>query len=241
MPRRSRRGSWRAWRRRSRRCGRRNGSRRPEASWRLPWSQGARPPGPPSTHSLLTLELQGRPAQALPHLDRLLALEPENPAARVRRALVTVKAGRVDRGEELLEELTTSGPTWTRDLATQEFARLLAAGGRKDEAVALLRQGLRELPREKLSLQLAALLDPRWTDSWEVLGVWLDGPRPAGPAGDSEPSARWIYEGGAKEDLDALRVELGSEVSGRLAGLERTLSQLPGPADYQRKKLAGCR
>ncbi len=190
-------------------------------------------------HSLaVALELLGRPGQALQHLDRLLDLDPENPRFRVRRALVTVKSGRLERGRLLLEELTTDGPIWARDLTTQELARLLSAGGREDEAVALLQKGLLELPREKLSLQLAALLDPRWTDSSEVLGAWL-----AGLHGDSGPSARWIYEDvdGAKEEIDALRLEISSAVSDRTAGLESALSRLPELPDWARKPLAACR
>ncbi len=188
-------------------------------------------------HSLaVTLELLGRPGQSLPYLDRLLALAPEDPRFRLRRAVVTVKSGRLERGQLLLEQVTTIGPIWARDLATQELARLLVAGGREDEAAALLREGLRELPGEKLSLQLAAMLDPRWTESWEVLDAWF-----AEPLGDSGPSARLIYEDGAKDDLDALKQELGSKVLERLAGLESALRRLPELAGSDRLAFADCR
>ena len=195
------------------------------------------PDHPAALHSLaVNLELRDRPGQALQHLDRLLALEPEEPRFRVRQAMVTLKSGRVERGRLLLEDLTTSGPIWARSLATQELARLLLAAGREDEAEALLRKGLLELPREKLSLQLAALLDPRWMDSWKVLGSWL-----AAPQRDSGPSARWIYEDGAKEEIVALRQGLRSAVADRSAALESALIRLPELADDARKTLAACR
>ena len=200
---------------------------------------GLDPDHPAARYSLAeALELLRRPEQALPHLDRLLELEPEDPRFRLRRALVTVKSGQLERGQLLLEELTTDGPIWARDLATQELARLLSASGREDEAVALLRNGLLELPREKLSLQLAALLDPRWMDSWEVLGAWL-----AVQQRDSGPSARWIYEDedGAKEEIDALRQRLGSAAADRSAALERALSRLPKRADEHREIFPVCR
>ncbi len=200
---------------------------------------GLDPDDPAARYSLAeALELLGRPEPALQHLDRLLELAPEDPRFRLRRALVTVKAGRLERGEALLAELTTDGPIWARDLATQELARLLAAGGRDDEAVALLRTGLLELPREKLSLQLAALLDPRWMDSWEVLGAWLTAPQT-----DSGPSARWFYEDeeGAKARRSALRQRLGSAVASRSAALNRALIRLPEPADHDREIFPACR
>ncbi len=185
------------------------------------------------------LELLGRPAQALQHLDRLLETEPEDPRLRLRRALVTVKAGQLERGQLLLEELTTDGPIWARDLATQELARLLSAAGRNDEAVGLLRKGLNELPREKLSLQLAALLDPHWMDSWDVLGAWLDTTQR-----DSGPSARWIYEDeeGVKEERVALRRELGPAAAERSAALQSALSRTPQIPDAARRTVAAsCR
>ena len=188
-------------------------------------------------HSLaVTLELRGRPGQALPYLERLLALEPEDPRFRVREAILTLESGRLERGRQLLEELTSSGPAWARSLATQELARHLLAHGRMDEAEDLLRKGLHELPREKLSLQLAALLDPDWTESREALGAWLTAPRR-----DAGPSARWIYGYGAKEEISALRQELGSAAAGRSAALESALSRLPRVADEFRKLLDACR
>ena len=209
------------------------------ASELLEAAVGRDPDHPAARYSLAeALELLGRPGQALQHLDRLLELEPEDPRLRVRRALVTVKSGRLERGQLLLEELMTDGPIWARDLATQELARLLSADSREDEAVALLRKGLLELPREKLSLQLAALLDPRWIDSWEVLGAWL-----AAPQRDSGPSARWIYEDedGAKKERDALRQGLGSAAADRSAALESALIRLPERPDHDREILPACR
>jgi tetratricopeptide (TPR) repeat protein len=198
------------------------------------------PDHPTARYSLAeALELLGRPVQALEHLDRLLELEPEDPRLRVRRALLTVKSGRLERGQLLLEELTTDGPVWVRDLATQELARLLTAAGRKEEAVALLREGLEELPREKLSLQLAALLDPHWMGSWEVLGAWLDTTQR-----DSGPSARWIYEDedGVNEKRVALRRELGSAAAERSAALKSALSRTPPLSDEARRTVAAsCR
>ena len=189
------------------------------------------PDHPATLHSLaVNLELRGRPGQALPYLDRLLALEPEEPRYRMRQAVVTLKSGRVERGRLLLEELRTSGPIWVRSLATQELARFQLAAGREDEAEALLREGLLELSREKLSLQLAALLDPRWMESWEVLGALLTAPQR-----DSGPSARWIYEDGAKEEIDALRQGLESAAADQSAALENALIRLPGLADDARE------
>jgi tetratricopeptide (TPR) repeat protein len=189
------------------------------------------PDSPAALHSLaVNLELRDRPGEALPYLDRLLALEPEEPRYRMRQAMVTLKSGRAKRGRLLLEELRTSGPIWVRSLATQELARLPLAAGREDEAEALLRKGLLELPGEKLSLQLAALLDPRWRDSWEVLGARLSAPQR-----DSGPSARWIYEDGAEEEIDALRQGLESAVADRTAALESALIRLPGLADDARE------
>jgi len=191
----------------------------------------------PARHLLAVgLELRGLESRALPHLDQLVALEPDDPRFRARRAVVTVKAGQVERGEELLRELTIDDSEWARDLATQELARLLAATGRREEAIAILRGGLRELPSEKLSLQLAALLDPRWMDSWEVLGQWL-----SESGEEAGPSARWIYESGAKVEIDALRQELGSALADRLGRLASSLKRLPDSADSQRKIVSGCR
>lgn len=179
---------------------------------------------PAALHSLAVAhELQGRYGQALPYLERLQQLEPGDPRLRMRFALVTARSGRLKSGRRLLEELTTEGPIWVRDLATQELARLLAESGQAGQAEALLRQGLVELPREKLSLQLAALLDPDWAASTEVLESWLDeAPRDAGRSG------RWIYDDGAKEEIEALGLELRSAAADRLDLLERALSRLPG-------------
>lgn len=182
---------------------------------------------PAALHSLAVVrELQGRYGQALPYLDRLLRLEPDDPRYRMRFALVTARSGRSERGRRLLEELMTDGPVWVRDLATQELARSLAERGQTDEAETLLRQGLAELPGEKLSLQLAALLDPDWTASAEALGGWLEEAH-----GDSGRSARWIYDDGAKEEIEALGRVLRSAATDRFAPLERALSRLPGRSE----------
>lgn len=218
-------------------AGLRSGQRLETARELLEDAVGLDPGHLAALHSLaVTLELLGRPTQALPHLDRLVLLEPEDPRYRVRRAVVTVKSGRLDRGRPLLLELTTDGPIWARELAIQELARLLLAGGQHAEAETLLRQSLLELPREKLSLQLAAQLDPNWTESWRVLSAGLGESQ-----ADSGPSPRWIYEEGASEEIKALRLELGSGVTARLAGLKNALRRLPELPDSHRKILAGCR
>jgi tetratricopeptide (TPR) repeat protein len=184
----------------------------------------------------VSLELRGLDGRSVRHMDQLVSLEPGNPRFRMRQAVVAAKAGQLERAEELLRELTADDSEWVRDLATQELARLLVADGRREEATALLRGGLRELPREKISLQLAALLDPRWADSGEVLGEWL-----AEPDADAGPSARWIYEGSARVEIDALREELGSALADRLGRLANGLRRLPDPADSHREIVSGCR
>jgi tetratricopeptide (TPR) repeat protein len=185
---------------------------------------------------VVALELLGRPAQAAEHLERLLELSPDDPRFLVRRAVLTVKAGRALLGEQLLEELTSSGPTWSRELATQELAGLMASQGRETEAEALLRRALEELPSEKIRLQLAAQIDPRWSESWAVLEPWL-----AEPPREAEPSGRWVYENGAGDEIDTLRGELGAAVADRSASLKIALERVPTPHDRQRKKLAACR
>lgn len=187
-------------------------------------------------HALaVNLELRDRPAQALPHLERLVELAPGNDRYLARRAVLTVKAGRQARGRELLEELRADGPEWTRELATQELARLLASSGRAGEAEAVLRQGLEELPSEKLALQLSALLDPRWMESGQVLFDWLTAARR-----DAGPSARWLYEDGAKVEIDALRRELGEAVGLRAGALDDAVRRLPPIADDSGLR-AACR
>ena len=184
---------------------------------------------------VVVLELLGRPGQALQHLDPLLELAPDDAQLRVRRATLNLKAGRVDLGRELLEELAAAGPIWARELATQKLARLLAREGRPDEAAELLRRAMQELPPEKLSLQLAALLDPEWTESWRVVGTWV-----ARASGDAGPSARWIYEDGARRKIDALRTEIGMAVGRRSERLERALIALPDLDDPYREVLKVC-
>lgn len=178
----------------------------------------------------VNLELRRRPAEALPHLERLVALEPDVFRYRIRHALVTLRSGRTQRGQRLLADLRTRGPTWTRSLATQELARFLLAAGHADQAATILREGLLELPGEKLSLQLAALLDPDWRGSWEVLAARL-----AAPGTDGGPSPRWTYEEGAREEIEALRRALESAVENRSAALAKALIRLPGLADDARE------
>ncbi len=184
----------------------------------------------------VTNELLSRLGQALESLDRLIVLAPDDSRFQLRRAVVTVKSGQLDRGRLLLEELRSGGPTWVRDLATQELARLLLTTGREDEAQALLQEALPELPREKLSLQLAALLDPRWMDSWAALEAVA-----AAPLEDAGPSARWLYDQGANREIDVVRRRLNTAISARLDALESALARLPEPGGYDRATLAACR
>jgi tetratricopeptide (TPR) repeat protein len=195
------------------------------------------PRHPAALYSLtVTLELLGRPALALNHLETLLARTPDDLRFRVRRAALTVKAGRSEQGRRLWEELRAEGPPWARELATQELARLLADDDRGQDAAQLLRQGIDALGSEKLHLQLAALLDPEWDQSWAVLSDWLADaqPRPA-------PTGRWVYEDGATEEIEAVRIELGRAVAERSPALLAALMGVPVLEDHRRKNLSVCK
>ena len=137
------------------------------------------------TSALLALavdaERNGEYPGALHWLQEILAVDPTHPEARLRLAINRARTGTPKRSVELLTELlddaaaATTPPPWWLAIAHQELARLHVAAGQRPAAEAVLRRGLERLPgEEKLSLQLAVLLDspPRRPEARSLLAAW---------------------------------------------------------------------
>jgi len=160
---------------------------------------------------------------AVRYLGRLLELEPTNGEARLRHARARVHAGGRARGaEELAELIASEAPDWVRILAYQELAGLERQSGRDEEAAALLRRGVEELPdNERLQLLLAYASRGRWAESTarveELVAGWTE---------DAGPSPRARYDMGPVDEIEANREAVERQLIRRLPALHAALDRL---------------
>ena len=139
--------------------------------------------------------------------------------SRLRLAINLDRVGSTRPAMDHLRELLEAQPEWVSRLAHQELARLLADGGRGDEAVALLGEARRRYPEDqRLIIQQAALLD--------ALGKPLAGQRVLAEldevSGDPGDSPRLRYSTLPSGQIEAARARLSRAARERLAGvLER--------------------
>ena len=193
----------------------------------------------------LIFERLGENEAAMTDLERLAALRPDDPEARLRLGIQLGRGGRVAEAVKILRGLVGArsssahgvfdpGDAWVSVLAIQEAARLLAGGGSGlREAIELVEEGLERHPEsERLKIQLAHLLRRR--DGWAspLAAELLDG-----FAGDPGPSPRFLYEP-LSRDMDSLRRTLLAEIDRRGESLVEILAR---PAsDAARSKSIHC-
>lgn len=94
----------------------------------------------------LALQELGRPAEALPYLDTLLAHDPAHSLARNRRALSLALLGRVDEARRAWDRLRREEPTFA--LAHLNAAEFEWMGGNLERARTILEEGLEVCPVE---------------------------------------------------------------------------------------------
>jgi tetratricopeptide (TPR) repeat protein len=106
-------------------------------------------------------EFSGDWYEAARYLERLVAENSDHYEGRLRLAVNQARLGSHRASEQLLRELLAEpAPEWLLALGYQELAQILVGDGRTDEAVELLREGLRKLPEsQRLRIQLAHALD----------------------------------------------------------------------------------
>lgn len=160
---------------------------------------------------------------ALPDLDRLLELRPEDDHARLRRGVNLARAGRFDDAVRDLGMVARGrGDAWMRVLAYEELARLASLHGRGDDAIALLQEALGQLPEsEQLAVQLTYHLRRRDGRpsllAGEVLNAFI---------ADTGVAPRLRYEHEPRR-LGELRPRLFAEVDRRRPLLAAALARLP--------------
>lgn len=108
-------------------------------------------------------ERQGKAAEAVSTLERLLRSHPGNGEARLRLALSTKRLGRDEEARRLLQDFVKGAPEpWQLAVAYQELGRMLIAGGELEAAERTLGEGRKLLPDdEKLALLLAMVHELR--------------------------------------------------------------------------------
>jgi tetratricopeptide (TPR) repeat protein len=140
-------------------------------------------------HLAYQYENHGFDAEALALLERLLEIEPHSDEGRLRLAMNMQRAGRHADAARVLDRLVRDATTdWVLAVAYEELGRSLLREQRTDDAVRLLRQGVRRLPGvQRLYVELAYALD-------------RGGQRRAGrevvaamPRDDGRPSPRLLY------------------------------------------------
>lgn len=109
-------------------------------------------------------ERQGRYAEAVATLERLVRAHPGNTEARLRLAVNQARLGKVQDARKLLTEVSggKAAEPWQLAVAWQEIGRLLIGSGNLEQAETVLREGAQRLPDdEKLALQLGMVRDLR--------------------------------------------------------------------------------
>lgn len=147
-------------------------------------------------------ERQGRYAEAVAALERLVRAHPGNAEARLRLAVNLARLGKVQDARKLLGEISggKSGTVepWQLAIAWQEIGRLLIGSGDLEQAETLLREGHERLPGdEKITLQLALVRDLRKDPRGARDMVSGLGKKP-----ESQPSPRHRYNRLPLERLD---------------------------------------
>ena len=175
------------------------------------------------------VEQRGHYAPAVEHLERLVAIEPENGEARLRLAVNLARVGRTERARELHRELGESAGAvepWIVSVAWQELVRLALREERFADAEGWADEGLEALPGdEKLLLLKALVLDLRrrpkeataFLEEKMALGV-----REAGSA------PRQTYSSPSGSELSATRQRWREAVRPRLEVLASAVEGLGG-------------
>jgi tetratricopeptide (TPR) repeat protein len=166
-------------------------------------------------------ERQGKAAEAVSTLERLLRSHPGNSEARLRLALNTRRLGDNGKAKWLLQDFVKGTPEpWQLAIAYQELGRMLVADGDLEAAERTLREGLKLLPDdEKLALQLAMVHELR--KSPEQAREALQALRPA-----TGESARRRYSRIPTELLDEVWSTLERAADERRASLAAALGSV---------------
>jgi len=103
------------------------------------------------------LNTQKRFAEARPHLERAVQLDPSQALPHFQLAYALMEIGDVKLGADHLEQTLRLNPLYTPTYLV--LTQLLVGNGRPDQAVELLKKGLGLMPgNEKLKAELAKLL-----------------------------------------------------------------------------------
>ncbi len=169
-------------------------------------------------------ELLGRYELAVAYFGRLHSSHPDNAEAALRLGVNLRRLGRGERAAEALRvSLEAAPPEWVEVVATEELARVLAAGRNPGQAVDLLRSFVDRRPRQRgPAIQLARLLEGlgRRREAASVLDR-LDLVLP-----DGGMSPRFRYSLWPLRDVESLRADLGRAADRRLAALARSLDHI---------------
>lgn len=137
-------------------------------------------------------------------LEQLVTAHPRHPEARLRLGINRWRMGdRPGALEVWSGELPDDAPSWVVALISQERARSHLVLGERAEALALVEESVERVPEEVSSLYLLAHLydlEGRRSEARDVLGRV--------PAGESRPSARYVYDEWPQEPYREVREAL---------------------------------
>lgn len=191
-------------------------------------------------------ERQGRYAEAVAALERLIRAHPGNTEARLRLAVNLARLGKVQDARKLLNEISRgqpgAGEPWQLAVALQEIGRLLIGSGDLEQAETVLRDGLQRLPNdEKLALQLGLVRDLRKDPRGARDAVSSLGPKAGsiaatgapGTTGGTASSPRHRYNWLPQERLDQAWSDLQKSALDHIPTLAAALG-LPEAAEAPR-------
>jgi tetratricopeptide (TPR) repeat protein len=171
-------------------------------------------------------ERHGDSDRAVPHLRRLLEVEPGHREGALRLAINSLRLGGGAEGEGMLRSLAEGGPAdWIRSLAYQELAKVIAAREEWGTAQQLLAGAVARIPDDPtLAIQLAYVSERSGVDYPEAALVAALERAAAQPA----LSPRFRYIRIPYERLDDLRRDLRARSEPYVAELGAALGIDPG-------------
>jgi predicted Zn-dependent protease len=161
-------------------------------------------------------ERTGDPEEAVSALERLLREHPGHPEGRLRLAVSRARLGSERAAEGLMRGLLEPGtPLWVRTLAYQELCGLLTAGGRHDEAVAVVQEAVERIPdNQRLRILEVHALDSAGRSRESAAAV----ARLEGSVSQASTSPRYRYSRWPDLDGERVRATLAeAERAGRAA------------------------
>ncbi|MCU0233666.1 MAG: tetratricopeptide repeat protein [Thermoanaerobaculales bacterium] len=161
-------------------------------------------------------ERTGDPDEAASALERLLRDHPGHPEGRLRLAVNRARLGSERAAEELMRGLLEPGtPLWIRTLAYQELCGLLIASNRSEQAVALVREAVAQIPdNQRLRILEVYALDSAGRSRESAAAV----ARLEGSVSQASTSPRYRYSRWPDLDGERVRATLAeAERAGRAA------------------------